>query len=112
MLDIMPNDLEILCDTIDMWSFQFMCWSTITPKNFALVTLCIALSRKMTSRWGFEFFFLDSINIRVLFTLRFSLLESNHSATLANSELGFVFHHQLNHVEHILWCHQQRERMT
>ena len=38
----MPHDLEILCDTIDMWSFQFRCLSTITPKNFALVTLCIA----------------------------------------------------------------------
>ena len=38
----MPHDLEILCDTIDMWSFQFRSWSTITPKNFALVTLCIA----------------------------------------------------------------------
>ena len=38
----MPHDLEILSDTIDMWSFQFRCWSTITPKNFALVTLCIA----------------------------------------------------------------------
>ena len=24
----------------------------------------------------------------------------------------FELHHQLNHVEHILWCHQQRERMT
>ena len=80
----MPNDLEILSDTIDMWSFQFRCWSTITPKNFALVTLCIASLRKMTSPWGFKFFFLDIINIRVLFTLRVSVLESNHSATLAN----------------------------
>ena len=40
--DIMPHDLEILCDTIDMWSFQFRWWSTIALKNFALVTLCIA----------------------------------------------------------------------
>ena len=85
--DIMPHDLEILCDTIDMSSFQFRCWSTITPKNFALVTLYIASLRKMTSPWGLRFFFLDIINIWVLFTLSVSLLESNHSATLSNSEL-------------------------
>ena len=41
----------------------------------------------MTSPWGFRFFFLDIIYIWVLFTLRVSLLESNLSATLANSEL-------------------------
>ena len=80
----MPHDLEILCDTFDMWSFKFR--STITPKNFALITLCIVSLCKMTSPWGFRFFFVD-INIWVLFTLRVSLLESNHSATLANSEL-------------------------
>ena len=44
--DIMPHDLKILSDTIDMLSFQFRCWSTITAKNFALVTLCIASLRK------------------------------------------------------------------
>ena len=48
----MPHDLEILCDSIDMWSFKFRCWSAITPKNFALVTLCNALLSKMTSPWG------------------------------------------------------------
>ena len=36
---------------------------------------------------GFRFFFLDIINIWVLFTLRVSLLASNYSAPLANSEL-------------------------
>ena len=30
--DIMPHDLEILRDAIDMWSFQFRRWSTITPR--------------------------------------------------------------------------------
>ena len=51
--------------------------------------LCLRIASlcKMTSPWGFMFFFLDMINIRVLFTLRVILLESNHSATLANSEL-------------------------
>ena len=86
--DIMPHDLEILCDTIDMWSFQFRYWSTITPKNLTLVTLCIASLCKITSPWGFRFFHLDIIKKWVLFTLRVSLLESNHSATLANSELS------------------------
>ena len=97
----MPHDLEIFCDTIDMWPFQFRCWSAITHKNFALVTLCIALLRKMTSPRGSRFFFLltseschkgdssTTISSMVLFTLRVSLLESNHSATLANSELRF-----------------------
>ena len=111
--DIMPHYLEILFDTIAMWSFQFRCWSTITPKNFGLVTLCIASLRKMTSTWGFRVFFLDIINIWVLFTFRVSFLESNHSATLKLiPRLGFELHHQLNHVEHILWCHQLRGRMT
>ena len=59
----MPDDLEILCDTIALWSFQFRCWSTIImPKDFALVGLCIASLLKMTSPWGFRFYFLD-INI-------------------------------------------------
>ena len=87
----MPRDLEILCDTIDIWSFQFRCWSTIAPKNFALVTLCIASLHKMTSPYGFRVFFLDIINIWVLFTLRVSLLESNHSAALVNSELRSLY---------------------
>ena len=52
-----------------MWPFQFGCWSTITPKNFAFVTLCISSLRK-TSSWGFRFFFLDIINIWVFFTLK------------------------------------------
>ena len=34
-------NLIFLCDAIDMWSFQLRCWSTITPKHFTLVTLCI-----------------------------------------------------------------------
>ena len=59
----------------------------MTPKNFALVTLCIASLRRKISPRGFRFFFLDIINICVLFTLRVSLLESNHYATLGNSEL-------------------------
>ena len=112
MLYIMPHYLEILCDTIDMWSFQFRCWSSIMPKNFDLVTLCIASLRKMTSPWGFRVFFLDIINIWVLFKLSVRLLESNHSATLANSELRILIGPSMNHVEHILWCHQQRERKT
>ena len=62
-LEISKHDLEILCDTIDMWFFQFTGWSTITPKNFTLVILCIASLCKMTSPWGFRFFFLDIINI-------------------------------------------------
>ena len=84
---IMPHDFKKLCDTIDIWSFQFRCWSTITPENFSLVTLCIASLSKMTSPWGFRFFFLDIINIWVLFTLRVILLEWSNSAALANSEL-------------------------
>ena len=33
--DIMSHNLKFLRDTIDTHSFQFKCWSTITPKNFA-----------------------------------------------------------------------------
>ena len=85
--DIMPHDWEILCDTIDMWSFQFRCWSTIMSKIFALVTLFIVSLHRMTSTWWFRVFFLDIINIWILFTLNVSLLESNLSPTLATSQL-------------------------
>ena len=79
----MPLDLEIFCDTIDMWSFHFRCWSTI-----ALVTLCIASLCKMTSPWGFKFFFLDIINIYLsLVYIEGQFVRIKPSATLANSEL-------------------------
>ena len=39
----MPHDLKILCDTIDMWSFQFRYWSTMvhyyTPDDSTSSTL-------------------------------------------------------------------------
>ena len=70
----MPHDLEILYDTIDIWSFQFMCLSTIYVLD---ITLRVQV-----------FLSIDIINISVLFTLRVSLLESNNSATLTNSKLG------------------------
>ena len=41
---LLPHDLENLCDISDMRSFQFRCWSTITPMSFALhgYSNCIA----------------------------------------------------------------------
>ena len=69
----MPHNSESLCDTIAMWSFQFWCWSTITTKNVALVTLCIASLCKMTSPWGFRFFFLDIKETYICIYLYFNM---------------------------------------
>ena len=83
----MPHDLEILCDTIDMWSFQFRCWSTITPKNFALVTLYIASLHKMTSPWGFSGFFLDmkTTHIKAPKLHMSGIKKSTHISMISNS---------------------------
>ena len=83
----MPHELEIFWDIIEMWSFHLRCWSHITPRNLALFTHCTTSFRKITSFWGVGFFLRDNMTICVLFTLRVSLLESNHNATLANSVL-------------------------
>ena len=64
--------------------FQLRCWLTITPMNLALFTRCTTSFCNITSFWGVRFFLGDNTVICVLFTLRVSLLELNHNATLAN----------------------------
>ena len=49
-----------------MWSFQLRCWSTITPTNLTLSTLCATLFLKMTSLRAS--FFRANIIIRHLLT--------------------------------------------
>ena len=46
--------------------------------------------------------------ICVLFTLRVSLLESNHNATLANSVLIISIALSISALSHLLLCHQEK----
>ena len=107
---IMPQDLEIYWDIIEMRSFQLRCWSTITRRNLALFTRCIASFCKITSFWGVRIFLQDNMIICVLFTLRVSLLESNHNATLANYILRISITLSIESFEHIPLCHRQKAR--
>ena len=109
----MPLDLNNFWVIIDTWSFKLRCWSTITPRNLALFTRCTTSFRKVTSLWGVRIFLRDNIIIWVLFTLRVSLLESNHNATFANS----VFRISIASSIKSFWiciplCHQQRVQKT
>ena len=84
---IMPHDLKFFEIIIDMWSFQLMCWSTITQRNLALFARWTTSLRKITSFLGVHVL-RDYIIIWVLSTLRVNLLESNLNATFSNSVLG------------------------
>ena len=69
-------------------------WNVVFPikvlinyhsKEIGFIYSCTTSFRTITSFWGVIIFLRDNIIICVLFTLRVSLLESNHNATLANS---------------------------
>ena len=85
---ILPHDLKICWNIIEMWSFQLLRFNQLSHQGIWLYIYLLHHSfSKITSLWGVRIFLRANIIICVLFTFRVSLLESNHNATLVNSVL-------------------------